>query len=97
MSINLPRPPDAAIFDSDPKRYIRDVTVFFSRLCAEIERDSRDATTPAKAVFAVSNIAAPATVLDGATAGVPEILDFIGGLVATLLAKGVIRTKAGAT
>ncbi len=96
MSIDLPRPPDAAVFESDPKRYVRDLTSFFNRLVAELERDSRDVTTPAKAVFAVTNIAAPTTTLDGAAATLTDVKNFLGGLYATLLAKGVIRTKAGA-
>ncbi len=95
MTLQLPRPPSADRYCSDPQGWAGDLSDFLSKLVQELERDSRDTSTPAKAPFAVTNIAAPTTTLDGATAGIPEIRNFLGGLVATLLAKGIIRTKAG--
>lgn len=95
MSINLPRAPDARLFERDAVAYVRALSDFLNKLGQEMERYSRETTTPAKAVFAVTNISAPTTTLDGGTAVLADVINFIGGLYATLLAKGILRTKAG--
>lgn len=96
MSINLPRAPDPSLFASDAPAYIRALADYHNKVGQELERYSRQVETPAKAAFIVTNIPAPTTTLDGATAGIPEILNYLGGLHATLLAKGITRTKVGA-
>lgn len=96
MSINLPRPPEADLFRADPQRFVSELISFLNRLIAELERDARDATTPAKAVFALTNNTTPSTTLDVAAGSLGDVRNFLGGLVGTLNRKGILRTKAGA-
>lgn len=96
MAINLPRPPDQNLFSPDnPRRYLEELTNWANRIIAELERESREQSAPAHAVFSVKNIAAPTTSLDGSTAGLADLTNFIGGLVDTLNRRGFIRTRAG--
>jgi len=96
VSINLPRPPDQNLFSSDnPRRYLEELTNWATRVIAELERESREQSAPAHAVISVKNIAAPTTALDGATATLGDLTNFLGGLVDTLNKRGFIRTRAG--
>lgn len=94
MTLVLPRPPDVDLFDKNPREWARQMRDFLTRFVTEIERDARDVATPAKAVFTLSNIPASTTTLDGGTAGVTEIINYLGGMTETLIAKGIIRSKA---
>ncbi len=95
MSLILPRAPSPDRLRSDPDGYARDVSNCIAQMTQELERMSRAAETPTKAAFLVTNIAAPTTTLDGGTAILADVVNFLGGLCATLLAKGIIRTKVG--
>lgn len=96
MTVQLSRPPAAELLRTDPDRYARDLSAFLNGMVQELERAGRAAEGAAKAVFAVTNIAAPTTTLDGATADLAAVINYLGGLHATLLALGVVRTKEGA-
>jgi hypothetical protein len=96
MSLTLPRAPSADKYRTDPDGYIRDLTDCLSKLMQELENLSRDMEIPAKAVFTVTNIAASTTTLNGATATLTEVINYLGGQYDTFLARGIIRTKAGA-
>jgi hypothetical protein len=95
VTLQLPRPPSADLHRTDARAYFSELTDFLNKLVQELERADRAAETPAKAAFALTNIAAPTTALDGAAGTLTDVKNFIGGLCATLLAKGLIRTKVG--
>jgi hypothetical protein len=64
------------------------------KLAQEVERESRATETPAKTAFVVTNIPAATTTLDGATAVLADVINFLGGFTDTFVAKGIIRTKS---
>jgi hypothetical protein len=95
MALNLPRPPDITLYDvDDPRQYVEQLYLWLTRVVAEIERDSREQTAPARAVFSVKN-ATPTTVLDGTSATTADLVNFVAGLVETMVKRGFLRTRAG--
>jgi hypothetical protein len=97
MAMNLPRPPDIRLYDVDnPRQYVEQLYLWLTRVVAEIERDSREQTAPARAVIDVRNVPNPTTIFDAAPPlNNEQIANFLGGLIDTMVKRGFLRTKAG--
>jgi hypothetical protein len=95
--VNIPRFPSAAAFKSDPGRWAQELEDWGNKLAGEIETDSRDLHTPAKAAVAIANVDSPTTSLDGATATLDDLKSFVAGVFNSMIAKGLLRTKTGAS
>jgi hypothetical protein len=94
--MNIGRFPPSSLFASSPAEWARQVEEWSNKLAGECERVDRDLHTPAKTPIVLTNVATPTTSLDGGASTVAEVRDFALGLSQTLIAKGFLRTKAGA-
>jgi hypothetical protein len=95
VTVQLPKPPAAAQYKGDPDGFMGAFEQWATRLVSAIERDSRDVTTPAKAVVTISNTT-NTTTLDGSSGAVIDVegRNFSAGIAQTLIDKGILRSKA---
>lgn len=93
----LPSPPSAADFSRDANKWAQDLENWARSLNGILESTINALGDPAKAAILITNSVAPTTTLDVAGATLGDVKEFIAGLVATMKAKGLLRSKVGAT